>query len=60
MAILVGIVLVLILFSGLDKALWASSYEEQREPVASRRRTSGGQARARSSRRNSPARGWTR
>ncbi|NLX36745.1 MAG: hypothetical protein GXY68_08675 [Chloroflexi bacterium] len=60
MVILVGIVLVLILFSGLDKALWASSYEEQRESTHDRRTTSRGRGRARASRRNNPARGWSR
>jgi len=59
MIILLGIVLVLIIFSGLDKLLWASSYEERRTPTSTRRYATGGRQ-ARSSRRNSPARGWTR
>jgi len=60
MIILLGIVVALIVLSGLDKLLWASSYEEQRQTSTRRSPSRGGQAQARSSRRHSPARGWTR
>lgn len=60
MAVLLGLVVALIVLSGLDKMLWASGYEDQRQPAARRSPARGGQAQARSSRRHSPARGWTR
>jgi hypothetical protein len=60
MAVLLGLVVALIVLSGLDKLLWASSYEERRQPTSRRSPAHGGQAQARSSRRHSPARGWTR
>ncbi len=64
MAILLGLVLALVVLSGLDKLLWASSYEDKRAHSRTDGRTAvrhtGGNLQARSGRRGSPARGWLR
>lgn len=60
MTILIGIVLALIVISGLDKVFWSSPYDESRASGTATHPQPRSRARARSTQHQSPARGWLR